>query len=69
VTLPDTSAVAVRHAIQVPDTPGRKPRPVSARRMQWLGEPVAGSAATELTGQVGGKHQLTGLPFGVVSSS
>jgi 2-polyprenyl-6-methoxyphenol hydroxylase-like FAD-dependent oxidoreductase len=44
--LPDTSAVAVRDAVQVPDTADRRPRPVSARRVRWLQEPVAGQAAT-----------------------
>jgi hypothetical protein len=41
-TLSDTSAGAVRHAVQGPDTADRPPCPVSAR-VRWLGEPVAGS--------------------------
>jgi hypothetical protein len=44
-TLPDTSAVTVRQAVQVPDTADGRPRPVSARRVRWLREPVAESAA------------------------
>jgi hypothetical protein len=44
-TLPDTSAVAVCHPVQVPDTADGLPRPLSARRVRRLQEPVARSAA------------------------
>jgi hypothetical protein len=45
-TLPDTSAVAVRDAIQAPDTADERPRPVSARR---------GAVATGNGRRVGGR--------------
>jgi hypothetical protein len=41
----DSSAVAVRPAVKVPDTMDGRPRPVSARPMRRLREPLAGSAA------------------------
>jgi hypothetical protein len=43
--LPNTSTVAIRPAVQVPDTHGRSAASGVTRRLRWLGEPVAGSAA------------------------
>ncbi|HET6919061.1 MAG TPA: hypothetical protein VFI46_06295 [Jiangellaceae bacterium] len=40
-TLPDTSAVAVRHAVQVPDTRGRSAASGVTRRMRSPDEPLA----------------------------
>jgi hypothetical protein len=44
-TPPDTSAAALRHAVQVPDTADSLPCPVSAQRVRWLRKLVAGLAA------------------------
>jgi hypothetical protein len=44
-TLPDTSAVALHHAVQVPDTCGRTAPSGVRPAVRWLGEPVAGTTA------------------------
>jgi hypothetical protein len=50
-TLPDTSAVAVRDAVQVPDTRGRSVASDVPQRHAVLREPVTGAAAA------GGRNQ------------
>jgi hypothetical protein len=46
--LPDTSAVAVRHAVQVPDNPRTLCRVGVTRQVRWLRKLVAGLTAAAI---------------------